>query len=348
MKATKMIAKMLRQDPEAEEARLRKRHEQLTGRLADAVLAADRAAESRRVILIEADEIDEAALTKADIACRDTAGRKADLEVAVRDVAQKLLDLEGARVSAADLAERTRVAGELEAKANLIEKAAVALDKAAEDFFFARKALLEVYANVPSVDFLSAESAGERAVRCAAYLAGAVKQSEVDQALNIPQSAIGASIREMDHLRTLAAAVRDGSAPAAMPENAAAYVPIVAPDVSVVLARPIRFHGPLGTLQHVAAGGVMLPAPVAAAARQLGIGFDFESAEGNAIRRVAGRYAMGTAFKPSPKNDGTWVIDKGEVDESTGKPSRAEMWTPVPVDPSAWQAHQQRQSRAVA
>lgn len=345
MKMPKAISAMLRTDPDAELARVRARHAELAARLEALTQASDEAAAGRRAILIEADALDEVALAKADAACRAADDRRRATEEAMREISLRVADMEAARATAVDQAERVAIAAEINARVKRIEKVCADLDRVAEKFADAREALLKVFlADAPPLE--TGTLRGPAVARCAGFVAGILPHGEHDKIMGVPESAIGAAVTLMEDMKRQAAAILAGSAPAVLPASPQQWINVVIPDVAIVLKCPVSYQGRMGALQHAFAGGVQLPAPVAAAAKQMGVGFDFDSDEGKGLLRVVGKAAMGAAFKR--RSDGTWVVDQGETNPETGKTVTRDMYTPIPIDLYTWEEAERARLRSAA
>jgi len=350
MRAPKMIAKLLNRDPNAEEERLRRRQQELTDHLARAVEAAERAGEQRRSLLIEADAIDEASLAKADAACREADDRRQALEAAAREVAQRIAEAETARAVALDSDDRKRVAEELIARAGRLEKAAANLDRVAEMYSEARLNLLGVFtADAPDFqnDAALSSNPGLSVAHHAQFVADILNHGFVEKSTGVPESAIGAAITYMDWLKRRAAAVLDGSAPPDLPEKEP-YLRVAIPEESIVISRPVSYHGRLNAMQQAFAGCVTLPSLIADAARAAGIGFSPESADGKAIMRAAASAGMGAAFKP--RGDGLWMVHVGDIDPKSGKPKASDMFLHLspPISLHDWETAERARLRAAA
>jgi hypothetical protein len=189
-------------------------------------------------------------------------------------------------------------------------------------------------------------------VRGAGCLAKVITHTEYDKIQGVPESAIGAAMAGMAAMEALAVAIENGTAPPILPVAPESYLRVSIPEESVVLSRPIQFHGRLGQIQHITAGGVMLPAPIAAAARKMGIAFDFESTEGKGILAAGKRPGMGAHFNNGAvfkqNGAGLWIVDVGELNPETNRPVAPETFVFIPVNLHDWEEAERARLRAAA
>ena len=302
------------------------------------------AGETRRHLLL-ADRIDDAALGRAEKNCSDAASAHAGIEDALDHVTAQIAGIEARIAGEADQAERERVATEIEARADRLAASAVNLDVAAENYGELRREMAKVADEVGPRDPITLASPTGRILRGADHLSGAVPRTEMEEVLGRPVSAYHAAHSIVEGMKAQAAGIRSGELPAILSVRPEPYIHVAIPDVSITLSRPVQYHGRFSVLQHVMAGGVTLPEPVAAAAIKAGIGFPDGSTDAAAIRRIAGREAMGTHFKR--REDGVWIADPGPIGEN-GKPVPHEMFVPLPVNLYEYEQAERARMRTAA
>lgn len=258
---------------------------------------------------------------------RTAESEKLGLEDALRHLDEQIGQAERAIAFHDDSVARERVAGEIEARVERIGAAVARLDAAAERFARARDELdLICLSDAPPDGF--GQSPGKGIIAAAARLAKAIPTSDIDVIMRSPTCAGGAAIPMLNEMRSKAAAIRDGSAPALLPAQTERLIPVSISDMSVTLSRPIRWFAINGHEQHATGGGVTIPEPVARKALELGIAFQDDTTDGIAIRAAAKRYPMGVILKRSDR--GAWVPDPGEPGED-GRLVAHEMWLTLPV-----------------
>ena len=301
---------------DAELTTLLRRRADVEERLAAAASAVDVANGERRRLLLEADAVDNSAIDRTEAACVAAASRLAGLEDAARALAEKVADSEQRLADHRDRAERERVAADLERRANAVDAGVAELVDALEGVADAHRNLTATIGieGVRTTTFGIEPSAANIATQIlAAGLSTALPGLRAHITFRCaddpePRSA-EAVARELqgDVMRAVAGNIRQGAAPATIPDSVSTaphQVTVEIPETTLVVQEPIQWHGPDGRLVQAPHFGVSIPVPVAEAAIAMGIGFPPDSAEAIAIMREA----QGPEPPDYAKNQRTTVV----------------------------------------
>ncbi|MCJ2082693.1 hypothetical protein [Methylobacterium sp. J-090] len=289
---------MFSRDPmkaaQADLVSLTARHEGVLRRLADAATKADEAAAEQRRLLIETDGADAVALKKAGDTCRKTADDRAALEDAARVLAEMIAEAQARLQTERDRIERSRIADERLAHVARIEAAVAKVDTASRALAEAHRAMAATVEAGVDPDPIGGPSAFVGQVT-ALVLHVALPRAYTPP-LTYFDTATGqftvttpseAAAPMLAALRQRAEDIRGGALAATMPVPALAPpVPVLVPEEVVFFLQPAGFRGNMNQWCEVEAGGWMVPAPVAARAFAMKVGFRPGTAQATAISRL--------------------------------------------------------------
>jgi hypothetical protein len=275
-----MMAFLRKSDPirsaENALASLRKRHDELGLLLTAATTKAEHAAMNRRRLLIEADLADTAALDRSEQACGAADDRKRALEDALRTIAEQIANTEAQLTAERDRIERERSAADLLAKADRIGEAAQALGAAMNGIAKSYAGLVEAIRAGGFVgEYESAETVGAAVLIAGVerIIPGATARTRLTGWTSEEVTA-AAERMQSGPLRARAEQVRAGEASAPVASQSVNDEPtITIPEAMVVLKHPITYRSADSSIVLIREGGCSIPAPVAAAAMDQGIGF---------------------------------------------------------------------------